>query len=337
MPAKKETTSSFFRPLLGSALTHAWYHRELWPVAAVAGLAGMGVALNDVLTQARLSSTLPGTDPTTFITSLGFTQDMLANIVLQGPRSVIVATILSLVLLFIGCLCVAWCQHIILRASHHALTTNTGLSLRELIKDASHPRIFRILIIDAFIKILILNIVIASGMLVTTLNPLTSFFDAFFGIIFTSFTLLLAFSLNIWGMLALVHIVKTSASISSALGYSWKIMEKNPTACIEFSLLLFAVTFALSLIGIAGLIIIGGMSIPFFGIVVSEETLLGISIVTFCSVVLATTWTIALAGCSTLVTYFGWTSLIDSLEKTKKQVVSRTAHHATRTLKHLFG
>jgi len=337
MPVKKERNSSFFRPLVGNAIAHAWYHRELWPIAAIAGLAGIGAGINDVLTQARLSSTLPGTDPLTLITSVSFTRDMLANIVLQGPNAIILTTLLTLLFGLFCVLLISWSQHIILRASHHAITQKKPLSLNELAKDAAHPRIIRILTIDAFIKILILNVIIITGILVSGLNPAQSFFDALFGTIFSGFTIAFAFALNIWGMLSLILVVKKNVSVTTALGNALKTLKKHPIACIELSLLLFAATFGISLIAIAGLILIGSLSIPLFSIMISEGTMLGITIVTFCTVLLGATWAIAGAGFSTLVTYLSWTTLTESLESLKESSSSRSAVHTKRTINHLFG
>lgn len=337
MPAKKERNSSFFRPLVGNAIAHAWYHRELWPIAAIAGLAGIGAGINDVLTQARLSSTLPGADPLTLIMSVSFARDMLANIVLQGPGAVIFTTLLTLIFGLLCVLFLSWSQHIILRASHHAINQNKPLSLNELAKDAAHPRIIRILTIDAFIKILILNIIIITGILVSKLHPTQSFFDALFGTIFSGFTIALAFALNIWGMLSLILVVKKGLSITAALGSAFKTLKKHTVACVELSLLLFAATFGISLVAIVGLILIGSLSIPFFSIMISEGTMLGMTIVTFCTVLLGTTWTVAAAGFSTLVTYLSWTTLSESLDSSKTSPTSRGAVHAKRTIAHLFG
>jgi hypothetical protein len=337
MPVKKERSSSFFRPLVGNAIAHAWYHRELWPIAAIAGLAGIGAGINDVLTQARLSSVLPGTDPLTLITSISFTRDVLTNIVLQSPSAIILITLLALLF---GLLCgvlLSWSQHIILRASHRAIAQKKPLSLNELAKDAAHPRIVRILTIDAFIKILILNVIIITGILISGLNPMHSFFDAFFGTIFSGFTIAFAFALNVWGMLSLILVVKKNLSVTAGLGSALRMLKKHPVACTELSLLLFAATFGISLVAIVGLILIGSLSIPFFSIMISQGTLLGITFVTFCTVLLGTTWAVALAGFSTLVTYLSWTTLIESLESLKVSSTSRSAVHAKRTIGHLFG
>lgn len=337
MPVKKEEKKAFFRPLIGNAVAHAWYHRELWPLAAIAGLAGMGAAINDVLTQARLSSALPDADPLTFLTSISFLRDIIKNVVSQTPQAIIITLAIVLLILFIAALLLSWCQHIILRASHHASTSKAPLSLHELAKDAAHPRILRILVIDAFIKVLILNAVILSGMLLAQLHPLTSFFDAFFGIIFSAGVLLCAFFCNVWGMLALIHVVKKDISLVHAFGMSWRMMKTHAVACLELSLLLFAVTFAIALIAIVGLIVIGSLSIPFFSVVIAQGTLFGITLVTFCTILLGTVWAVASAGFSTLVTYLSWTSLTESLELLKKNASSRGWVHAKRSAKHLFG
>jgi hypothetical protein len=337
MPGKKREEKSFFRPLIGNAVSHAWHHRELWPIAAIAGLAGIGAAVNDVLTQARLSSTLPGTDPLTLLTSISFTREMLASIVLQGPYAIIITTITGILLILIGAGMLAWCQHIILRASHHTMTSKASLSMNELAKDAAHPRLLRILTIDAFIKILIINLLIVTSILVSNLQPTQFFFDALFGTIFSAFTIIIAFALNIWGMFALIGVVKKNTSIVHALEAAWKTMKTHPVACAELSLVLFAVTFAISILAIVGLILIGSLSIPFFSLMISQGTLTGITIITFCTVLLGATWAVAAAGFSTLVTYLSWNALDETFTTTKKPQTARSSTHAKRTLKHLFG
>lgn len=336
MPVKKAREKSFFRPLIGNAVSHAWYHRELWPLAAIAGIAGMGAGINDVLTQARLSSTLPGTNPLTLITSISFTKDVLQNLVLGGPRAILLTTFLTVGLGLIVLALIAWSQHIVLKAAHHAVTSKSPLSVQELGKDAMHPRVLRILTIDALIKTLIINVVILAGTLVTALHPTTSFFDAFFGTIFSASTIALAFFLNVWGMLALVQVVKKNVSVVAGLEYAWTIIKKHPVPCLELSLLLFAVTFGISLIAIVGLVLIGSLSIPFFALMISQGTLLGITVVTFIAALLGAVWAVAGAGFSTLVTYLSWTSLAESLEAVKTST-SRSGAHIKRTLGHLFG
>ncbi len=139
------------------------------------------------------------------------------------------------------------------------------------------------------------------------------------------------------GMLALIHIVKKNGSVIAGLETAWNTLRTHPLACIELSLLLFALSFAISLIAITGLVLIGSLSIPFFGLMISQGTLLGVTLVTFCTVLGGTIWAVAAAGFSTLVTYLSWTSLTESLESTKKSSISRGAVHAKRTLDHLLG
>lgn len=337
MPTKKVQTKSFFRPLVGNAVNHAWYHRELWPIAAIAGLAGIGAAVNDVLTQARLSSAIPGTHPLALLTSVSFFKELLENIVSRGPNAAVLTTLIILLLLGCGALILAWSQHVILRTSHHAVTSKTPLSLSELKRDAMHPRVIRILIVDTFVKVLILNVVVATTLLLTKLNPTAIFFDAFFGIVFSLSMLAIAFALNVWGMLTLIAIIKNNVSVVEGLRYAWNVMRTHTVACIELSLLLFAITFGISLVAIAGLILIGVLSIPLFGVMISQGTLFGLTLVTFFGAILASVWAVAGAGFSTLVTYMSWTSLIESLEKMKKPAQSRGGTHAKRTLDHLFG
>lgn len=337
MPAKKQE-KSFFRPLIANAVAQAWHHRELWPIAAVAGLAGIGAGVNDVLTQARLASLIPsGADPKTLLGDVSFLSETLKSIAAQEPQTIALVTLFLCALICIGGGILAWCQHILLRVSHHAILKKEPLSLQELGKDATHPQIFRILTIDLFIKILIINVLILSGRLIAMLHPTTSFFDAFFGIIFSTVTLGIAFLLNILGILALIAIIKEKAPVGKSLEKGWEIIRKNPVACSELALLLFAVTFAISLIAITGLILIGSLSIPFFNLMINEGTLLGMTLVTLGTALVGTTCAVGIAGFSTLITYLSWTAFYESCTSKKTTKISRGKIHIKRTLTHFFS
>lgn len=328
--------SPFFRPMLGNVVAHAWYHRELWPFAAVAGLAGIGAGINDVLTQARLASTLPGTDPLTSLASMSFIRSMLESFVLQGPGAVALTTLLLCFLAFLGAFVISWCQHLILRAMHNALTKTAPLSFHELMRATGNRHVVRILLINALVKILILNIILLSGILLATLTPLTNAFDAFFGIVFAVFSIMIAFGLNVWGMLGMILVVKKHERLGAALGGAWRMLKKHTLACLELSLLVFAITFSVTLLAIAGLIIIGSLSIPLFGIMVSQGTPLGFALVTFCTILLGTVFAVAAAGFCTLIIYGSWMTLAERFEKKGERLTSRISHHAKRTVSHML-
>ncbi len=336
MRGTKKNEKTFFRSILGNAITHTWHHRELWPIAAIAGLVGIGAGINNILTQARLSSSLPTINEMGGLEGIALINELTAGITLQGPYAIAITTAIFIILAVTGAVLVAWCQHIILRASNHAIAKNAPLGINELAKDAAHPRIFRILTVDALVKILTLNIVMISGILITALNPQHHFFDALFGTIFSTTALCIAFAINIWGMLALIQVIKKNATVVRALEASWLLIKKHPIPCIELSLMLFATTLAVSVIAIAGLIFIGSVSVPLFSVVISQGTLAGITTITFLTVLFGTTWAVAAAGFSTLITYLSWSNLEEILHAQKKTTDSRTKVHIKKTVKHLF-
>jgi len=337
MRGEKKNEKIFFRSILGSAITHAWHHRELWPIAAIAGLVGIGAGINDVLTQARLSSTIPSANQLGSFENVQFIHELFGGITLQGPYAIAISTVVVLAFALAGAALIAWCQHIVLRASHHAIANNAPLTINQLAKDAAHPRILRILTVDVLIKILIINIAMFSGILIAKLQPHKQFFDALFGTIFSTSAIFLAFAVNVWGILALIHIIKKNLSVIRALEASWLFMKKHPIACIELSIMLFAVTLAVSVLAITGLIFIGSISIPLLSILISQGTLTGMTLITFITVLFGATWAVAMAGFSTLITYLSWANIEELLSTQKKTPTSRTSMHIKKTVKHLFS
>ena len=323
-----------YRPMLGKALQSAWYHRELWPFAAIAGFAGAGAVISDVLTQARLSSTLPSMNPLETLASVDFFRSLLENLVVSGPNAVVATTLVIIVIGILFCLAVALCQQIILRASHRAVTNMEPLSSNALLKDAAHPRLGRILLIDALFKILIVNVVVASGVLVAFLQPERLFFDALFGIIFTGLTIAIAFALNILGMFALIGSVRHNLHASAAIEYGWTLLRKHPIACFEMALLLFAANFGISIIAIFGLLMIAVISVPFFGMVFNEGSLSSLMVVTFIAAFAGAIWSVVCAGFSTVFTYLSWFELTEKLHVTSKSMNSRMLAHGKTGLKH---
>ncbi len=330
-------TTPFYRPILGQALHSAWHHRELWPFAALAGVAGIGAVVSDVLTQARLASSLPELHPFTSDISLSLVHTLLEGIRLGGSSAAIVMFCITLIGTILLAILVAFCQHLLLRACHRSAGSDRPLSLRELAKDATHPRLGRILLIDACTKILLFDLILVSGYALSFLQPTVYFFDGFFGLIFSVAAIFIGFTLNILGIFALLACVQHDMHAVRALSYAWKLLRTHATVCLEMALLLFVITFALSLVAIFGLIMIGTLSIPFFSMMYEAGTMMGFAVVGFLAALLAATWTIACAGCSTLFTYICWSELARAVAQKKSAAPSRLAHHSKRGFAALKG
>lgn len=319
-----------YRPILLHSLKTAWHHRELWPIAAIAGLAGSGAVINDLLRQAKIATTIP-----TLMTWL----DVQRAYVLESYQSQIListplqAVIMSLLLIF-GALTVVLlvvaCQQVLLRVAHRAATKKRQLSFGELKKELLHPRILRFLTLDLLLKVLVSNVMLGSALLISFLNTSDILADAIFGTIFSAMAISVALTLNVVIMLSLIGVARTDATVTDALTFAWRLYRANPLICLEMSALLFAVNFAISAIFDGLVVLLGAPAILAFAAVLSGGSFGGFVALTTVVVLIVLFLIIATAGFATTFTYTAWTALAEYLAKRK--VVPRMLAHSQRML-----
>ena len=322
-----------YRPILKHAFSTAWLHRELWPLAAIAGLAGSGAVVNDVLNQAKLAASIPSSTFSETFGRLHILEVYKDNLIFATPEQVTVGTIVLLTVGLLIVLVIAACQQVMLRVVHGALKRRTHLSLAEIRKEFVHPRLFRFLTLDLFLKLVVMNLMIATTVLLINLDVSSVISDAFFGFIFSLTAFSLALSVNVLVMLALIGIARKDLSVNQALAYAWNLYRGHSFICLEMSLLLFAINFGISLIYDLSMVTLGIPAVMAFLAALeagSFVTYLGLLIVTGAVVV---TLTLAFAGFATTFTYSAWTALAEHLDK--KTITPRVVVHTKRFFEHL--
>ena len=328
-----KTHTPVYRPILKHALETAWHHRELWPVAALAGLAGTGAVINDVIQQAKLAAALPRSSFLDLFGNLRILKVYEENVVLATPEQITLASIGLIVAFILLATLVVACQQIILRTAHRAATKKTRLTWREMAKELWHPRLLRFFTLDIFLKLMGANLMIATTVLVGNLQASTIVADAFFGTIFSAAALSLTLTLNVVVMLALVGVARRDYGLSEALMYAWKLYRKHPVICLEMSLLLFAVNFAMSAAYDGAILVLGVPALYSFAGAVQAGSLVNYLIISAIASLIVVTVTVAFAGFATTFTYATWTALAEYLDKRK--VVPRVVIHTKRFVEHL--
>lgn len=322
-----------YRPILKHALETAWIHRELWPIAAVAGLAGTGAVVNDVLNQAKLAASLPSSNFNEIFGNLHILGVYKDNLIFATPEEL---TFWTLILLSIAALIVvgvAACQQVMLRVAHGALKRKTHLSLTEIRHEFVHPRIFRVLALDLFLKLMVVNLMIATTVLVTSLNVGRIVSDAVFGVIFSASAFSLALTLNVIVMIALIGIARKDMSIGGSLSYAWNLYRKHSLICLEMSFLLFAINFLISAAYDGTILALGvPLVLSFITAIEAGSFLVYLGLVAL-TALLVVTITLAFAGFATTFTYSAWTALVEHLDK--KTLTPRVIAHTKRFVEHL--
>ncbi len=322
-----------YRPILKHAFTTAWQHRELWPVAAVAGLAGTGAVINDVIQHAKVAAALPSSTFLDLFGNLNILKTYQDNLFLATPQHITAITIGIFVIFCLLALVVAAAQQIILRTVHRAATKKARISWREMMKELVHPRLFRFLTLDIFLKLMITNLMIASTVLVGNLRTTTIIADAFFGAVFSAAALSLALTFNVVIMLALINVARRDYSVSDAVLHGWQLYRQHPLICLEMSLLLFAVNFIISAAYDGALLVLGVPALHSFANAVESGSFMQFMIISALASLVVATVTIAFAGFATTFTYASWTALAEHLDK--KKVIPRITVHSKRFLDHI--
>lgn len=317
-----------YRPILKHALETAWTHRELWPLAAVAGLAGTGAVINDILNQAKLAVSIPTgnfSDAWHNSAALNAYKD---QIILASPGQITLGTILLCLVAGLVLLAVAACQQIMLRVAHRAATKQAPITWKEVRRELLHPRLLRFLSLDLFLKLVVFNLMIATTILLSSLDIGAVVSDAFFGVIFSVLVFTLALSLNIIVMLALIGVARKDLSFANSLTYSFKLFRKHAWICLEMAGLLFAINFLISAAYNGTILVLGiPAAYSFLAALETGSSIVYFSLMAIVALLVATV-TLAFAGFATTFTYSAWTALAEHLDK--KSLAPRAVVHTKR-------
>jgi len=318
-----------YRPIILRALKTAWLHKELWPIAAIAGILGTGTVLNDIITQGNGALAFPETGGGAF-SFISFLQIYFGHMATSTPSVAITSFIFFATMICATLFVVTTAQHTILRAIHRAAQQKNKLPFRILLNEAEHPRSIRLFVINLFFKLLIVNTLLVGALILQSLNTATNLSDAFFGFIFAFTVVAVVFGLNVLEVFSLIQVAKDNDSLVDAMRDGWKLFSDHKAVSLEMSAVLFGVNFLITVAYILGIVII---SVPFlflFGLAITSGSLTAVSLVSLGLVVSLVTFTIAVAGFVTTFTLSAWTELVYKLSKAKSPVRARLHLHGAR-------
>ncbi|MFA5945969.1 MAG: hypothetical protein WC802_03620 [Patescibacteria group bacterium] len=321
-----------YRPILSRALSTAWLHRELWPLAAIAGIAGTGTVLNDVLSQANTALAFPESADGA-VGFVSFLQIYFSHLMAATPTNAIISFFLFSGIFLVFFFLVIGAQHTLLRALHRAATNKAVVPLKTLVAEARHPRFIRMFVINVFFKLLIVNTLLVGTMLLHTFDINGVVADAFFGFIFACTIVAVVLFFNVLSVLTLIEAAKDDTGMVASMEKAWKMIAKNPLVCLEMSAMLFGADLIFTVIYIILMVL---LAVPFavlLAVAVGVGSLGAISAVSLGFILMLLTLTISSAGFMTTFTFSAWTELAYKLAKAKA-VTARVHQHAARLLAH---
>jgi len=327
---KRKNDSPIYRPILWRALQTAWSHKELWPFALLAGLAGTGVVVNDLLKQASITLS-PGIDIADMLggSFASFVLSYTQLVIVSGTSNIIAATLGFCSVLAGGTFLIVLCQQVLLVAMHRAVHRKEKLTGRELLKTLHHHHFLRILGADLLFHVMIFLVLGGGATLIRSL-PTSVPTSGAIAILLAAATLFVAFVLNVITMLTLIAVGEGQTSITDALQEGAARFLRHPLVSCEVALLVFAANLILTIIFFFGLTVI---AIP-IGILLAEALVqgsLGMMLgVSFVGTIIVVFFVVAMAGFMTTFTYAVWTLFAEYLDRAP--FASRFHHHTRNAI-----
>lgn len=308
---------SLYSGIFRRAWKTTWHHRELWPIAAVAGVLGSGSVFLEIIRQGNLLSWFAAID----WQQLAPWGDLFAATVndislLHGPVWTLLMLSLFLGIGLVYALLVG-AQHALLRTGHRAAHQKARFTFSELAFEIIHPRFGSMALINAASKILTILLLLIGGLQLQSLT-ITEPFDVFFGGIYSVTIVGLCFVINTVAMLALTEIAEDHRTLQHALAFAWKSFVRSPLVAIELAALQFGAQLLGSLVFLACIgatTIVTNALIP---LLVSTESLTLIAGAAICGILIALTAAVAAAGALVTFTYAVWTEFAHQERKAPK-------------------
>lgn len=298
------------------SLKTAWRHKELWPFALMACLAGTGVVVNDVLKQAQVAfAPTVETYQGLFGNGITFVLTYVRNLIAAGDNYLIGVGLAVGFGLFLLGVVIAASQQLVLVAMHRAVRRKKRLAWHEILRGMHHFHVFRVLGINLLFRIAAIIVLTGSGLVLRSL-VLSTQFDMLLAIAFSALTLGVAFALNIIAMLSLIGVAREELPFLYALHEGVQRLLRGPVVAFEMSALLFAVNLVLTLVFILGLALITAPNALLFAEAIANGSLASMLIVATTSIVAFVAWTGVVIGFGTTFTYAMWTELVEKLDRT---------------------
>lgn len=325
---KPKNESPIYRPMLWRALQTAWAHKELWPFAVLAGLAGTGVVVNDLLQQAEIALT-PGID---VVNAIGgnfamFIRSYAGLVLSSGAAHIITATLGICAVIAGGAFLITLCQQILLVAMHRSVHRKKRLTGRDLLRTLHHHHFLRILGVDLLFHVGIFIVLGGGGALIRDL-PTSIPAGGATAILLMAATLFVAFVLNVIAMLTLIAVGEERTSILDGIQEGIARFMRHPLVASEVALLVFAANLVLTIAFFFGLTLLALPTGFLFAEALSQGSL-GIMIgIAFVGTFVGLIFTVCMAGFMTTFTYAVWTLLAEYLDRAP--FGSRFHHHTRR-------
>lgn len=289
--------------------------RQWWALAALAGLVYTGAVFNTLIrtflhlqSADKLGAEQIAQISPFFSWVLSYARNMA---LLETPHLLISILVCTLIFaLMVGLALVA--QYILLVIVSKGTKEHSWKSIR---KQLHHIHILRLFSLNAIMRILFVIIIGLTTLALALLTSENLTLDAFIRTGVFAIALPLAFFVEVFGMVALVGLVKKDASIIKTITKAITLLRNHWLVAFELSLILFVINFVSSAILFIVLLVVAIVA----GLIFEMSLLIGsyvlLSIVTFVALLITTAIVIIYAGGITTFNYAAWTQMCNYLER----------------------
>jgi hypothetical protein len=330
--SRKKTPSPLFRPLIAQAGENGWRTRSLWPIAAIAGIAGIGNVIDSVLHQTNIAQNVVKFIPINSIqgifTNRGeFLRTWLSQSIDIQPQA-IVNTYLGL-LVFGLALLVAVCvaQYIIIQGLRRLNEGRPMPTLSTLRKGLNLRRIYRLAAMNALTKILLVDLFLLSEQTLVYLGKFTPWVATLGTLLVILAALFVSCLISILGVYTLIEIVEENQTLAESYTKAWRLFTKHAAVSLEMSALQFSASYIFSGIYTITLLALATLLAPVFGLFFLNNSPLAITVLFFAYVLCMAIFTVCFAGFSTTFTLSLWSGLHENLSHHRLSHPSRVLHH----------
>jgi hypothetical protein len=300
------------------AWSTAWGHKELWLLAALAGLANTGTVFQNVFEtfwHVSPQKIISWTTIEEFFSGWPWLRTYLNALMLESPLRIGVT---------VGIL---GSQQLILTAATRGAKNKTHLTFRELAKYLRHLHFVRLLAVNIGA---VLATTILFGLTALALSLLlTASLEINFFVYLAVYTLILPLALlaNLLAMLCLVNVIRKNEGLIAAWHHSVRALRQHWLFLCELSLVLFIVNFLASTV-LAAIFIGATLCLSVLAaLALKAGSLLMMAIISVFTAALGALLIIAFGGLSTLFNYSVWA---EASERTEKTSLLPALEHAVR-------
>jgi len=300
-------------------LKNAWEitleQKQWWALAALAGLVYTGAVFNTLMrTFLHLQSADKlGTQQLAQISPffswvLSYAGNMA---LLETPHLLLSISICILIFVLIVFIALV-AQHMLL------LFVSKGKkehSWKSICKQLRHIHILRLFSINAIMKILFVIVIGCTTLALAWLSTSDSSLDSLIRTGVFAIALPFAFFIEVFGMIALIGLVKKNASIGKTMVRAMSLLRNHWLVTFELSLILFIVNFITSAILFVILLCVAIIAGMIFEMTLLIGSYVLLSIITFLALLITTALVIIYAGAITTFNYAAWTQMCNYLER----------------------